>query len=72
VEADREKPLKAYVVRRRVHAIDEMLVYAQTAEEAKRKACAGEWVDTERLPDEERYGGFQSVRRYPEEDPDAR
>ena len=61
--------MKAYCVRRRVHAIDEMLIYAETAEDAKEKARKGDYEVTERLPSET-YGGFESVRRWPDEDPE--
>jgi hypothetical protein len=56
---------RAYCVRRRVHAIDEMLIFASSAEEAKGKARNQEHEGVER---EERYGGFESVKRWPEED----
>jgi hypothetical protein len=62
------EPTKAYIVRRRVHAIDEMLVYADSVADAKARAKAGEYVYTERLPGSNRLAGFESVKRYPEED----
>lgn len=61
-----DKPRKAYIVLVAVRAVDEVMVYADNAEEAKRLVREAKWEHSERLGDAPR--GIRSVRRYPQED----
>lgn len=57
--------MRAYTVIRWVHAVDEQLVYANTADEAARKSNAGDVEDSERTGEAT---GVRTVHRSPDED----
>jgi hypothetical protein len=60
------RPRRAYYVTEAVKGTTLWLVYANTAEEAKRDHWRGTAIDTQHHPN-----GVRSVRRAPEEDRDG-